>query len=210
MTASVRSPKESFAALAGRTITGAPLEHISSEIVSYDSEPLVLVDTSDQIVGHLDKSSCHDGEGVLHRAFSLFIFNARGELLMQRRHASKRLWPGFWSNSCCSHPRQGETMEDAVQRRCEQELGFRTPLHYLYKFEYHARFGDLGSEHELCSVYVGNFDGEPEFNNTEISEIRWISAADLDAALEQTPDQFTPWFKIEWQRLRGEFGDQLP
>ena len=120
----------------------------------------MLVDTADHIVGHLDKSSCHDGEGVLHRAFSLFIFNARGELLMQRRHASKRLWPGFWSNSCCSHPRQGETMEDAVQRRCEQELGFRTPLNYLYKFEYHARFGDLGSEHELCSVYVGNFDGK--------------------------------------------------
>lgn len=101
-------------------------------------------------------------------------------------------------------------MDEAVQRRCEQELGFRTPLKYLYKFEYHARFGDIGSEHELCSVYVGNFDGEPDVNNTEISEIRWISPADLDAALEQTPDQLTPWFKIEWQRLRGEYGDQLP
>ena len=187
-----------------------PLEHVSTEIVSSDTESLILVDSDDEILGHLDKSACHDGDGILHRAFSLFIFNAAGELLMQQRASDKRLWPGYWSNSCCSHPRQSETMEEAVQRRCEQELGFRTPLKFIYKFEYRAEFGQLGSEHELCSVYVGTFDGTARVNRNEIAAIRWIAPAQLDLELDQTPEAFTPWFAMEWRRLRREFGAQLP
>ena len=125
-----------------------------SEIVSSDQEPLILVDSADREVGFLDKSSCHDGDGVLHRAFSLFIFNGLGELLLQRRAGGKRLWPAYWSTSCCSHPRRGESMSEAVQRRMEQELGLRTPVRFVYKFEYQARFGDQGTEHELCWVYL--------------------------------------------------------
>ena len=95
-----------------------------SEVVSSDDEPLILVDSRDRELGYLDKSACHDGEGRLHRAFSVFIFNPRGDVLLQRRSRSKRLWPSHWSNSCCSHPRKGETMEQAVHRRIRQELGF--------------------------------------------------------------------------------------
>ncbi len=180
-----------------------------SEIVSNDQEPLILVDSNDREIGFLDKTACHDGGGVLHRAFSLFIFNPAGELLLQRRASGKRLWPSFWSNSCCSHPRQGETMDEAVQRRMGQELGLHAPVSFVYKFEYQAKFGTQGTEHELCWVYVGQTSQNPTINTTEIDEWRWISAADLDAELTATQDQFTPWFKLEWQRLREEFADRL-
>lgn len=181
-----------------------------SEIVSDDAEPLILVDSSDTVLGYLDKAACHDGDGRLHRAFSLFIFNATGELLVQRRAAGKRLWPGYWSNSCCSHPRRDETMAVATQRRCTQELGFATELDYLYTFEYAASYLDEGTERELCSVFVGSFDGEPNVNATEIDEWRWISTDELAAALEDTPEAYTPWFKMEWARLRQDFVNALP
>jgi len=180
-----------------------------SEIVSSDQEPLILVDNADREIGFLDKSSCHDGDGVLHRAFSLFIFNQRGELLLQRRAAGKRLWPSYWSNSCCSHPRRGELMGEAVQRRMEQELGLRAPLRFVYKFEYQARFGDQGTEHELCWVYVGQTTEQPVINTTEIDEWRWIAPEALDAELAAGEDTFTPWFQMEWQRLRSDLPDLL-
>ena len=101
-------------------------------------------------------------------------------------------------------------MAEAVQRRCEQELGFRTPLQFLYKFEYSAAYGDLGSENELCSVYVGRFSGEPVINTTEIADWQWVAPAELEQRLAQQPDAFTPWFKLEWQRLKTDFADALP
>lgn len=180
-----------------------------SDVVSSEREPLILVDSQDREVGRLDKSACHDGEGVLHRAFSLFVFNPRGELLLQRRAAGKRLWPSYWSNSCCSHPRAGERMDQAVERRLYQELGLVATLSYVYKFEYVAAYGDLGTEHELCWVYVGRTDDEPVINTTEIDEWRWIAPAALTAELSGHPEQFTPWLKLEWARLRQEFGDDL-
>ncbi|MEE4280952.1 MAG: isopentenyl-diphosphate Delta-isomerase [Pseudomonadales bacterium] len=182
----------------------------TNAIVSDDAERLILVDAQDEPVGYLSKAACHDGDGILHRAFSLFIFNSKGQLLIQQRAAGKRLWPGFWSNSCCSHPREGETMDVAVVRRCEQELGFSTPLNYLYKFTYQANFQDLGSEHELCSVYVGRYDGEPNPNSTEIDAWRWVDPGELDTVLSDPSEPFTPWFRLEWTRLNEEFADALP
>lgn len=182
----------------------------NSKIVSDDSELLILVDDKDNIVGHLDKSACHNGSGILHRAFSLFIFNSAGELLIQQRAGGKRLWPLYWSNSCCSHPREDESMEIAVARRCEQELGFSTPLNYVYKFEYSAKFGDLGSERELCSVYVGRYDGDLNANTNEVAAWRWISTAEIEAELRHASTDYTPWFKLEWQRLREDFAAQIP
>src|SRR5215510_15416861 len=118
---------------------------------SEDSESLILVDEADREVGHLGKAQCHQGRGVLHRAFSLLIFNPAGGLLLQQRAAAKRLWPLYWSNSCCSHPRRAESMEAAIHRRLKQELGLACPLRFLFKFQYQAQFDAVGAEHELCA-----------------------------------------------------------
>lgn len=180
-----------------------------TEIVSSEQEALILVNERDEPIGQLDKSACHDGAGVLHRAFSLFLFNDQGELLLQRRAPNKRLWPDFWSNSCCSHPRQGETMALAVERRQQQELGLSAEMHYLYKFQYQAAYQDIGSEHELCSVYVGHTNAEPTINTTEISAWRWVSPTELAAMFDNAADSLTPWFKMEWQTLREQHRDEL-
>ena len=133
----------------------------ADRIVSFDDEPLVLVDEQDREIGFMDKASAHLGRGTLHRAFSLFIFNAGGELLLQQRAAGKRLWPGFWSNTCCSHPRRGETLDSAIHRRLDEELGLKTALRFLFKFQYQAQFDADGAEHELCSVYAGRSGDQP-------------------------------------------------
>lgn len=179
------------------------------ETVSSESELLLLVDENDQVVGHASKGSCHDGDGVLHRAFSLFVFNAQGELLLQQRSFDKRLWGGFWSNSCCSHPRVGEQMDEAVERRLREELGIGADLSFLYKFQYQADFGDLGAENELCWVFVGRSDDPVCVNESEIAAWRFISVAELEREMDAAPETFTPWFKMEWSRLRSEFSDHI-
>lgn len=172
------------------------------EIVSFDDEPLIQVDTQDREIGFLDKASAHDGQGILHRAFSLFVFNPAGELLLQQRAPGKRLWPGFWSNTCCSHPRKGETLHDAVHRRLTEELGFDCPLEFLFRFTYHAQYQDAGSEHELCHVFMGSSADRPSVNQSEISAVRYVSPTTLDEEMRRTPERFTPWFKLEWERVR--------
>lgn len=176
-------------------------------IVSDPAEKLILVDEHDNEVGVLSKAACHAGDGVLHRAFSVFLFDAEDRLLLQQRSESKPLWPLYWSNSCCSHPREGETLETAAERRLDQELGVRSSLQFLYKFEYHARFGDVGAEHELCHVFVGRFDGQANANATEIAATRLADAATIDAELAQTPERFTPWSKLEWTHIRRWLDD---
>ena len=179
------------------------------EVVSSEDEPLILVDDEDRQIGTLDKSACHDGEGRLHRAFSLFVFNPRGETLIQRRHPDKRLWPSFWSNSCCSHPREGEMIEDAVVRRAKQELGLSIKPHFLFKFRYKASFLDIGTEFELCSVFVSRTTREPRINASEIEDWRWIAPDDLDQEIDMKPTTYTPWLEIEWKRLRKNFLDAI-
>ena len=181
----------------------------TARIVSSEDERLILVDPDDVETGVLSKAECHDGQGRLHRAFSLFLFNARGDLLLQQRASGKRLWPGFWSNSCCSHPRHGESMELAVSRRLQDELHVRATLEYVYKFSYQASFSDLGSEHELCHVFLGRLDDEATRNETEIEALRYVSADQLEEEFQTEPERFTPWFKLEWQRLTGEFAETL-
>lgn len=181
----------------------------SSEIVSSEREPLILVDSDDRELGWLDKSAAHDGNGMLHRAFSLFIFNGAGELLIQQRAPGKRLWPSFWSNSCCSHPRAREDMSEAVGRRLQQELGMQAELHFVYKFEYVAHYKNLGTEHELCSVYIGRSNDQPVINATEIQAWRWIPPVELTRELAEHGDRFTPWLKLEWEYLRQQFGDDM-
>jgi isopentenyl-diphosphate Delta-isomerase len=175
-----------------------------------DTEPLILVDAADCEVGHLPKAECHDGAGILHRAFSLLIFNERGELLLQQRAPGKRLWPMYWSNSCCSHPRRAETMETATQRRLKEELGLSCPLRFLFKFQYQAQFDAAGAENELCSVFIGRSSAPLCINEREIHAWRWISPDGLCAEMSgAAAHQFTPWFMMEWERIWREHRAEL-
>lgn len=179
------------------------------EVVSFPDEDLILVDQNDQEIGHMDKAACHRDQGTLHRAFSLFVFNEKGELLLQQRSADKPLWPLYWSNSCCSHPRRGETVDFAVDRRLQQELGMQTNAEFIYKFQYHAQFDNTGAERELCWVYLGHCQGLPQPNETEIAAWRFIHPNDLNRELSEQPELFTPWFKMEWTRLNTEYAEWL-
>jgi len=181
-----------------------------ARVVSWESEELILVDENDEEVGTMSKAASHDGGGVLHRAFSLFLFDAKGRLLLQRRAASKRLWPMYWSNSVCSHPRHGETIADAVERRVADELGLDAlSAEFIYKFRYQASYEDLGSEHELCHVFLGRLSGDVDPNRSEIEEVRFIEPGELTRDLERNGSEYTPWFRMEWQRLSEEFGTVL-
>lgn len=177
--------------------------------VESGNDLLILVDADDREIGSLDKEACHDGDGKLHRAFSLFLFDERGRLLLQRRSKEKRLWPKFWSNSCCSHPRYGEAMEAATVRRLGEELNTAADIEFVYKFEYQARYTDRGSENELCWVYLGRLGQAASANESEIEELRFISANELNSEIDAVPERFTPWFKMEWKRLNEEFAEQL-
>ena len=174
-------------------------------VVSSESERLILVDANDEVIGYRSKGDVHDGAGTLHRAFSLFIFNRRGELLIQQRAAGKRLWPLYWSNSCCSHPRRGESMAEAAQRRLYQELHLDCDLEFLYKFIYRAHYRDIGSEHELCWVFAGTTAGNVRVNANEIAAWRYVTPEELDREIATSPEHFTPWLKLEWERIRSEF-----
>ncbi|MEL6868921.1 MAG: hydroxymethylglutaryl-CoA reductase, degradative [Pseudomonadota bacterium] len=178
-------------------------------VVSFDAEELILVDADDEPVGYLPKADCHHGQGILHRAFSLFVFNDDGKVLLQKRADDKRLWGGFWSNSCCSHPRRGEVMDEAVHRRLHQELGCEADLKFIYKFQYQATFDETGSEHELCSVYVGRITSDVQANRSEVSDWKFVAPAAVDRMLTDEPQSLTPWFKLEWQRLRSEFASDI-
>ncbi len=174
----------------------------ANPIVSSDSEQLILVNEQDEFVGNLSKRECHLDDGILHRAFSIFIFNRDGDVLLQRRSEQKFLWPMYWSNACCSHPREGETSEEAAHRRLHQEVGLKTDLTYLYKFIYQANYKEVGSEYELCWVWAGIADeADVVVNANEVAEWRFFPRQELDERLEQSPEDFTPWMKMEWQEI---------
>jgi len=177
-----------------------------ARVVSSDSEELILVDQADCEIGTLSKGACHDGQGVLHRAFSVFLFDADGRLLIQQRAADKRLWPLYWANSCCSHPRAGEDMGEATIRRTEEELGVRAELEFVYKFQYQAVYGDLGAEHELCWVHIGKTaETEVRPNPSEIADWRFLAPAEADALVADESADVAPWFRMEWRELRQAY-----
>jgi len=178
-----------------------------TEPVSFDDEALILVDSHDHPIGSASKVDAHQGRGTLHRAFSIFLFDGPDRVLLQQRSNEKALWPGFWSNSCCSHPRLGEDYRHATRRRLFEELGVKTPLFRLYQFEYHAQFNERGAEHELCTVFVGNVptDQAIKTHPAEIADARWIDPEALDRELANTPSDFTPWLKLEWQTMRSQY-----
>jgi len=182
---------------------------VNDGTVSFDSEELILVDGNDVEVGYLNKGKCHDGEGTLHRAFSLFIFNDEGKLLLQQRSEQKRLWPLYWSNSCCSHPRRGEVMQDAVHRRLYQELGMRSELVFLYKFIYQARFENQGAEHEYCWVYAGKSSDSVRPNPNEVAAWRFLSPSEVNQDMARNPGAYSPWMHLEWETIQRDYKQQI-
>jgi isopentenyl-diphosphate Delta-isomerase len=166
-----------------------------------DDDRLILVDSGDREIGYLPKAAAHSGSGVLHRAFSLFVFNPQGELLVQRRAPGKRLWPGYWSNTCCSHPRPGERMDSAIARRLREELGMTAEMKFLFKFQYQTRYDAHGGEHELCWVYAGRSADRPRADAAEVAAWRYLSPRALQAEIICAPERFTPWFKFAWARI---------
>ncbi len=174
-----------------------------------NSDLLILVDSNDEEIGLMDKTLCHEDHGKLHRAFSIFLFNRSGEVLIQQRASSKPLWGNFWSNTCCSHPRAGELIDSAASRRIEEELGVQADLNFIYKFEYQARFNEQLSENELCSVYFGSFNGMPAPNPNEVQSWKWISKESLTKELSDNADLYTPWLKLEWSTLNKDYAERF-
>jgi isopentenyl-diphosphate delta-isomerase len=187
-----------------------PVNAADSRVPGSGSEDLlILVDEADREIGTLPKTEGHLGAGTLHRAFSVFLFDTEGSVLIQQRAAGKMLWPGYWSNACCSHPRPGEAVEAAARRRVCEELHVECRLSFLYKFRYQARFGNVGAEHELCYVYAGYPSGNLKADPAEIADHRWIAPNDLTRAIADDPDHFSPWMKLEWQRITTDFLDGI-
>jgi isopentenyl-diphosphate Delta-isomerase len=163
---------------------------------------LILVDEQDRPVGFETKLAAHQNGGKLHRAFSVFIFNSRGQMLLQRRAAGKYHFGGLWTNACCSHPRRGEDTTAAAHARLRKEFGFDADLEELFSFVYRAQDPKSGlTEHECDHVFRGTFDGQPRPDPAEIGEWKWVEPAALLADVRARPAAYTPWFKEVVERV---------
>ncbi len=173
------------------------------------AETLILVDENDNVVGFGDKEKCHDSPGTLHRAIAAFVFNEDGKLLIQQRSRFKRLWPLIWDNTASSHPYPNENYQSAAERRLLEELGFKCPLKYVFKFTYHAPYKDTGAEREMCAVLVGQHDGKVVANAKEVADWKYVDSKGLKANMERHPEKYTPWFIIAFNRLWKDHPDVL-
>ncbi len=160
---------------------------------------VVLVDEKDNQIGLEEKIKAHLEKGRLHRAFMIFIFNEKGELLLQKRSKNKMLWPLYWDCTCASHPFEKEEYIEAGKRRLKEELGFSCSLSYLTKFCYQAEYKKVGSENEICALLIGSYSSIIKENPEEVEEIKWISLPELRKKINNNPADFTPWLKIGFE-----------
>ena len=163
-------------------------------------ENVVLVDRNDNPMGLMPKLEAHE-KGVLHRAFSVFILNRKGQLMLQRRALDKYHSPGLWTNTCCSHPRESESNIEAGVRRLKEEMGFTTPLKPMFSFIYKSKFDNGLTEHEFDHVLLGYYDKQPFINTIEVSEWKWMSLDKIIIEIKNKPEEFTVWFKIIFERF---------
>jgi isopentenyl-diphosphate delta-isomerase len=168
------------------------------------NEDLILVDTNDQQVGRLDKMTVHR-VGLLHRAFSVFIFNNNGELLLQQRADHKYHSGGLWANTCCSHPRDGEETNAAVFRRLKEEMNIVCDTHFAFSFIYKTKFENGLTEHEYDHVYWGVSDDKPVPELTEVKSWKYLSMQELEKDVHQSPDQYTSWLKIALPQIMDHY-----
>ena len=163
-------------------------------------EFVILVDENDQPIGQMEKQAAHVMPH-LHRAFSIFIFNSKGELLMQQRALSKYHSPGLWTNTCCSHPRDGETLAEATSRRLMEEMGMSCEMHEVYTFIYKAPVGEGLIEHEFDHVWIGQSDETPNINHEEVESWKYMSLDELSQDLQLHPEHYTEWCKITFEEM---------
>lgn len=161
-------------------------------------EKVILVDKNDKQVGLMPKLEAHE-KGILHRAFSIFIFNSKYELLLQKRASSKYHSGGLWTNTCCSHPREGEDTLDAANRRLDEEMGIKTSLRKVYDFIYKAELDNQLTEHEFDHVFYGVFDSDPILNKDEAEDFKWVDMETLNNDIIKNEENYTVWFKIAFE-----------
>ena len=165
---------------------------------------VILVDENDNPIGTLEKYEAHMHGAKLHRAFSIFVFNSKGETLLQRRALTKYHSKGKWSNTCCSHPAVGESIEVAAHRRLVEEFGFDCKMKEHFSFTYRTDVGDGLTEHEFDHILIGKYDGQPKPNPEEIMDYKWISPQDLTTDINAHPENYTLWMKIALERIIAE------
>ena len=163
-------------------------------------EQVVLVDENDNQLGLMPKMEAHQ-KAILHRAFSVFIFNTKNELMLQQRALHKYHSPGLWTNTCCSHQRNGESNLDAGKRRLQEEMGFVAPLQETTSFIYKTPFDNGLTEHELDHILVGNYEKDPIINPEEVAAWKWMPLEDVKKDIINNPDLYTAWFKIIFEKF---------
>ncbi len=163
-------------------------------------EQVILVDANDNELGVMDKMETHE-KALLHRAFSVFIFNNKGEMLLQQRALTKYHSGGLWTNACCSHPRPNETTIAAAERRLLEELGFTTSLHKIFDFTYKAEFDNGLTEHEFDHVFSGLYEGEIKINTSEVKDIAYKTMKEIAASLQTHPQKYTAWFHLAFPKV---------
>jgi isopentenyl-diphosphate delta-isomerase len=159
-------------------------------------EMLILVDKDDKEIGYKEKESCHLIPAVLHRAFSIFIVNTKRQMLIHKRQLTKKTWPGFWTNACCSHPRKDESLEHAARRRLREELGIISDVRPLFKFRYEINYDDKYGEYEVDHIFLGVYDGDVKPNKDEIQTHKFMPIDELLKDVRMHGGEYTPWFKL--------------
>lgn len=168
---------------------------------------VILVNTDDEPVGEAEKMEAHR-RGLLHRAFSVFIFNRKGEMLLQRRAKHKYHSGGLWSNACCSHPSPGEESKAAAEKRLQEEMGFTTPLEEIFKFIYRTDFGTGIIENEVDHVFVAQYDGQINPDKEEADEYIFLNMEEIEESLQSEPLKFTSWFSIAFPQVKDWWSQQ--
>lgn len=163
-------------------------------------EKVILVNELDEQIGLMPKMEAHE-KALLHRAFSVFVFNDKNELLLQQRAMGKYHSPGLWTNTCCSHQREGETNIQAGKRRLQEEMGFVTELTETLSFIYKAPFDNGLTEHEFDHVMIGYYSKEPKINTDEVEDWKWMTLEDIKTDMVLNPDIYTAWFKIIFEKF---------
>lgn len=166
-----------------------------------DYGAVILVNEKDEPIGQMEKMEAHR-KAVLHRAFSVFIFNSKGEMLLQQRALQKYHSGGLWTNACCSHPAPNEDTDSAAERRLREEMGFNTPLTKIFDFVYQADFDNGLTEHEFDHVYIGEFEGTVNPNPSEVHDFCYKSLDSIESNLTSHPDKYTAWFHIAFPKVR--------